>query len=967
MRRTARSRVLCVVWAISTLVCVAFSPDLADATEKLIDRSGITLDALSVKAWKGSGTGGPTTEEVSGTTGPVFFIEGRESDGQTVLAPGKVDVRLSAGRYYSIATELKSQDVEGSFDFIAALREGKNRDVFEKFTQTDGWTPVTLLVNPPDDVVPLYIAIRLFGKGKVFARPFILRELTREEFEQKKKNIADERLAESWKRLEKVFLPFTPTLPLPTEDSPLQFKIWGTAEESFPPPPFGWRRVPGERAELETAIADRLKTQDYLIYARPPATPVYLESLPKESELISGLSAQATPGEYEPLTFSVYAAKNLEGLRVRVSDLTSDVGGVIKSANLDIRTVNFIRKIKDEKKKTYFLMPLTLGKGPDWIDERTSRRYWLTAYIPPQSKPGLYRGTIHFEAANSSAVSLPVELTVLPFTLLDPPVIRFMWGPPRSLHQDNEYKMYQDLAEHGMTTMQVHGEIKTRDRHVGPEDIDNIVTSISRHLEYYRQIGFRDNPIGGISNHQIIFFWDKSINWFKYWPVTDQLRDEFLGTYRKVFVENPLSRTWPEFYHYIVDEPGGMRPENIDPSAHYLELFKKEFPSLKTFVTIGGGMKQGYDEAGKLSPNLDVTCTNYLTKDVIDRVQGYGSEYWVYNGASMNAQPLKERFFYGWYLWKTAAKGAGQWTYAWTENSFSVPFRDGRQDYALETKSGYMPTVGMEMIREGIDDYKYIHTLSSLLSLDTAIISQADVQQARKQLDAMREKINLHYQRGSDVPESNWIGLSAGELASFRDVTAQLISSVMKAANRGWPELGRMAAEKAVIGLQQPSESDWQVSAQTQNDNPDLLAGFRWGGLLSHWKSQIWKGSGRGEYDEKNHQQRKVIKLTITSDGKDDNGAVVLANPDIVLQGKKRYRLSAWLKTEDVSRHAQLYAAVRAGGINDLMSEKVSGTSDWKYVWLEFEPEEDCRAGYFAVRLWGSGSVYVDRVVLQEI
>ncbi|MDK9705913.1 MAG: DUF6067 family protein [Desulforhopalus sp.] len=961
-----------ILLAAFFLVCVLRNsycwPIDSNMKEKTASNRSIIQKSLKVQAWKGKGGGGATSEFEKLTSDQVLFAESTEDDSQTVIVTDKIDFQLRSQHYYALKVEVLSSSVENYFDFITALRLGSNKDVHQQYTGgTENWETLTLLINPLEDETPKYIALRLNGKGKIYAKPFYLTELTKEEFEQSKGLLADQIKNRGSKRLEKVFLPYVPSLPLPEDDAPLQFRIWGMQEDQFPPPPIGWRQVPMERAEIEHSLVPRLKDTGYLLYTRPAVTPVYLESVPKEKELITNLNVQATPGEYEPVTFSVYAAKDLEGIRVSITDLKSADGEVIDKKNVDIRTVNFIRKIKNKEKKTYYMMPLTLGKGPDWIGEKTSRRYWLTVYVPPTARAASYRGAIHFEGKNFQKATIPVAMDVMPFTLLDPPVVRFMWSAPSAITEANELKMYQDLAEHGMTSMLIHGEVKTRDQHVGPEDIDHIIKNIEKHLGYYHRVGFRDNPIGGITGHQITHYWDKDIKWFKYWPITRELDDEFLETYRKVYIDNQSSSKWPEFYHYIADEPGGMRPENIDPTAHYLEIFKKKYPALKTFVTIGGGLKRGYDEVGKLTPNLDVTCTNYFTKEVVGRIEKYKSDYWVYNGASLNEQPIKERFFYGWYFWKTGAKGGGQWVYSWRGNPFSQPFRDERQDYALETKTGFLPTVGLEMIREGIDDYRYIYTLSSLLIFTEKTKNSIVFQKVKKKQDETVEKINLNFLRGTDVPESNSVGVSPEELVMFRNETINSILTLINEQKSALSEIRKMNSAQQLDILRKLSERDWFLPPKSQKNSPDLLENIRWGGALSEWKPQFWKGSGKSEYNEKNYQQRKVFKLIITSDGKDDNGAIFLSKPNIILKGRTKYRLSAWLKTDEVSRNAMLYAAVRNGGVADVMSEKMSGTSDWKYVWLEFEPDEDCRAEYFAMRLWGSGVVYVDRIMLQEI
>ncbi|MBU1566598.1 MAG: carbohydrate binding domain-containing protein, partial [Proteobacteria bacterium] len=592
-------------------------------------------------------------------------------------------------------------------------------------------------------------------------------------------------------------------------------------------------------------------------------------------------------------------------------------------------------------------------------------------FVPQATEPGVYSGTIYFEPDNAMKSSIPLEINVLPFTLLDPPIVRFMWGPPTSIHPENETKIYQDMATHGLTTMILMGDVKTRDEKIGKEDIDNISQSIDKGLNTYNKTGFRDTPIGGIHNNQIIYYWDKSLKWFRYWPITPELDDQFVTAYREVFTQSEQAEKRSKLLHYLVDEPGGANPKNLEPAMHYLKLFKEKFPKLKTFVTIGGGMKQGYDEIGMLSPYLDVTCTNYVTSEVIDRLEKLHSEFWIYNGASLNVDPVKERFFFGWFAWKIGAKGVGQWTYAWSYSPFSSAFRDERQDYALETKDGYLPTVGLEMIREGIDDYRSLYTLAKLIQNGLQSKDQELVQKASKanlRLAELRKKVNLNYLRGYDMPESSVVGISADDLDSYRGELEQLIAGLLIDENETtWKTFQEKLKSDPEILFGKPSEKEWQQLGSSQIFGKDLLEETSFGGVLSDWKIQVWKGKGEGSFENGIvHQGNKSAKIAITSDNKTDNGVLVLHQPKVDLKKGTKYRLSSWIKTENVENNALLFAAVRCGGVSDVSSAKVKGNSDWKYVWLEFTPDEDCKAQYFSIRLWGQGTVYADRIVLQD-
>lgn len=929
----------------------------------------LTFDRLQVQAWRGNGAGG-LVKGARYLGKPIYRIKGGESpDAQTVLWIEKPMVRLLANHYYVMSCWIKASDVQQKLEIYGAIRSGGLRDIVVQTRGSFDWQKRHLLISPVKDAVPKYFAVRLYGPGTVWSTPFQLKEIDKQEFNlilQKEKNIKS-KLEKS--RVEKVLRRHEATLQLPSINSPEQFRIWANIGEGYPSVPYGWKRVdpPGVKYRVTSLTNRQVPSKNYIFFAYNPFEHVYLETVPRPIDEIHDIKIFTTKGECEPATFSIYTKRPLKGIRIQISDLKSDSGDVLPSTNIDIRTIGFIRKKVGRKGKSYYLLPITLEKGPDFIDSNRSRRYWLTFFIPPEQPPGLYIGSLVFEPENAKSSTLPIRVRVLPFELLDPPVARFMWSPLRTNFKENELKMYKDMALHGMTTMMAQGQLKTRNKSVGPEDIAQIVNMLNRKVSYYLDIGFRDPPIGGIYNHHIIYYWDKKLNWFRFWPITDKLDEEFLATYEKVFLKEGKKRGWPRFLHYVVDEPGGTFPQNIKPSSHYLKLLKETFPELSTFVTIGGGLKQGYDEIGKLSPYLDVTCTNYVTPNVIKRLKDLNSTLWVYNGSSHGYSPKKERFFFGWYVWKVGAKGVGQWTYSWGRSPFKKPFRDG-QDYAFETHDGFLPTIGWEAIREGVDDLKYIYTLSQLITYAQNSGIQKAMQvasSAKKILNECTRTININYLRGDDVPQSGLTSISARGLTDLRWKIAKSILDILNALGGKWPAIRNQVAIQP-FSFNEPAHTDWtsinnEVDANN-NFGRDLLSHYKIRTFFSDWKFEKWKGTGKVSLDKAiRHNGNKTIRLEVKSNGPNDNVVAVLYQPDLVLKKGKSYRLSTWIKTQNTRGYVSIYAAIRSGGIDDLMSTKISGTTEkWRFSYVDFVPNKDVTPKYIAIRLWGKGTAWAE-------
>jgi len=564
------------------------------------------------------------------------------------------------------------------------------------------------------------------------------------------------------------------------DDGIQQFRAWAEQASPYPDIPSGWAL--SEEKNRKT-IADSVKRQGrhagYIIFSRPSCELISLGTIPETSDVTHSINTYVAQNEYEPFTFSVHALRDLREVNITVGRIKDGDGNIFGENMFDVRSVGFVRKIVDRSRKKYELLSFMLEKKMIDIKAGTTRQFWITLKVPPEMHPGNYKGSIFVKPANAPESVLEIIIHVLPFELNNSPVVRFMWGPKKLKYQKNRYSMFIDLKEHGMTTLIVQGSVKNRDGSVQKDDIAKIINELEQGISAHRNNKFRDPPIGGINNNQIIYYWDRKINWFRFWPVTGNRRNEFLNTYKQVFIVYGEEHGWPEMLHYIVDEPGGMRPENLEPSAAYLKIFKKEFPHFRTFVTIGGGTKQGYDEADILGEYLDVPVTNYVTENMRNVFGHENKKLWIYNNGSFgDSDPILDRFFFGYYAWITGAGGVGQWVYAWG-NPFESIFQD-ESGYVYETDQGFLPSIHWEMVREGIDDLNYIYTLESLIQNGKRSDDEKMRNQAHKEalkLKQIKDRLLTSFKAGKRIVRKN-IHLSSRDFDDLRRSVSEGILSL---------------------------------------------------------------------------------------------------------------------------------------------------------------------------------------------
>jgi len=247
-------------------------------------------------------------------------------------------------------------------------------------------------------------------------------------------------------------------------------------DEIFKSPPELWAQWREVRRAAETAnpppTAEE-RRRGFVVFARPFVQNVYPNSRPRAGERCSTLRTFATPGEYEPFTFSVWALRPLEDVTVEVTDLRATDGATIPRARIDLRQVRaWPVRLTYTSPNTYKIVPEILDPmRPTDLEAGVARRYWITVHLPDDAPPGIYRGRATIRARGARAAHVELTLEALPFRLLRDPTKDFgnyyYWpddripsqGDPavaQAIRRRMEAEL-RDMQEHGMTTIQMRG------------------------------------------------------------------------------------------------------------------------------------------------------------------------------------------------------------------------------------------------------------------------------------------------------------------------------------------------------------------------------------------------------------------------------------------------------------------------------------------------------------------------------
>ncbi len=545
-----------------------------------------------------------------------------------------------------------------------------------------------------------------------------------------------------------------------------------------PTVPDNYKEIPFVENAPTPTLTQAERQRGYMVFQRPIMEPVYTNTRPRAFERLEQLVAFATPGEYEPLTFSLYPVRDLKNLRVRISDLTGPSGTIPKS-EVSIRLLTYwnIGFPRYTSRSTYRRLPELLERvSVHTSAARECQRWWLRVHIPDNASPGIYRGAVTlWDDGFEQAVSVPVAIRVLGFHLVRDPAKHYSvyyYAHNRVQFQGRDEPFIRKAMANERRAMVAYGidtvptlsivadskgmELTLRN----PEVLDSMLESgltgpvpvtAGNAIE---RIYSATTPDGRRESH---------------WRISKMPSDAFYERVTKLFREFEQKRRalgWPEMVCCPLDEVAASHKEF---GGRVYKAVKDA--GMRTYAT----KNPRAADAAAYMPYIDVWCSQPYSMPY-DKIVGQNRyEYWSY--PNHNAGEIKDRLVmckggrmtYGFGFWRSGYTMLVPWHWAWT------PAPD-QFDYLRGSRSGYgqridddgdvIPAVYWECFREGRDDSRYLYTLQQAIwdrkrSTDQAC--RQTVQRAKSLLqttwdaiDVQEKYLNSHMWPSSEFNARRW-------------------------------------------------------------------------------------------------------------------------------------------------------------------------------------------------------------------
>ncbi|MGC9317766.1 MAG: glycoside hydrolase domain-containing protein [Armatimonadota bacterium] len=505
---------------------------------------------------------------------------------------------------------------------------------------------------------------------------------------------------------------------------------WATVEDRFRPLVYVDDAEPPEPTDME-------RVRGFILFSRPLTDVVFATSPPRDRERIDSVDVFATPGEYEPATLAIFALEDLTGLEVRFEGVP---------ATGEVLPVRCLNKRVTYKSEEYLRDMPVLCERREAVDVAAgaSRRFVIDLHIDENAPAGIHRGSVIISRAGAEPVTLPMRLRVLPYRLAEP--ADMFWGEyytgPKLVEGEEEAlaQMRRDLADqraHGMSSLGLTFGLPTDNVTWGEDGSCEIALEGTRYaafMDMYVELGFPMPVILLSDSGQAAagMAGDFGVD-------SEQWAAHYQAFWRTMQAEH-RRRGWPEVIVQPVDEPGWQSRERQLRNVRCLRLLK-QIPGMRTEQD-GPGDEYFHTEAG---PWADVWNYNggIAEREVVEEAQDAGRIVTVYNCDVESYRPEVDRYAAGWFQVAAGINGCYNWAYMSWNGS---PYDD--LDHATGSWMHVYPPMGQEPggpstgwigAREGVDDYRYVHTLRQAIRRAEAAggEARAAAREARRELDGI--------------------------------------------------------------------------------------------------------------------------------------------------------------------------------------------------------------------------------------
>jgi len=523
-------------------------------------------------------------------------------------------------------------------------------------------------------------------------------------------------------------------------------------------------------ANNEQALGDQLNSP-LVAYARDYNMPCYADYVPTPDEAGQELSVSLAANEYEPVQIGMYipsTAKVASRVTIRVDiDVPYEVGYLYHHAHASHwrpadEGYSYTNYPGGRQAMPRYLVP---GSHIAKIEPGRSAAFWITLSPNDHGKSGIHRGTVHVSIDGQPVAQLPLTVNVYPFLLPRPePRFGLYYRPdriPSFWTKEYQKKYCEDMAAHGLNTAQLvsffgvfgSDEFKESGRVPLPQTSGQWIDPWTNHLDPSEYEDGTVDPVRLVETQMALFEQAGLVHRdIPLITVQDNFFTKQMQAIADTFRQLGDERGWPEIMFQTHDEPTHwlQGEHQLNPEALQSMLAFKKVKNCRTFTALSGPSAFAW---GQLH-DVWIVLAGHITPEMVREAERQNAELWTYSERLRFTNLRANRFYTGLYMWGLGLQGNTSYCYA--HYVYQPPAGEGSKDpvwltsharpsfdhingFALPGPDGPVPGVGLEGMREGIDDYRYLQLLEARIAADDGTSGVAA--EARRWLDEIKQSV----------------------------------------------------------------------------------------------------------------------------------------------------------------------------------------------------------------------------------
>ena len=494
-----------------------------------------------------------------------------------------------------------------------------------------------------------------------------------------------------------------------------------------------------------------LKTKDILYDC------INIRNYNQQLSEIDTITIKMALNEVEPVTFWIKSRKVIKNLNIKISRTLFGKN----NKKIDLERCEILHgKLANVNDINYYI-PFFLVNFHEMVLNKDELVYiWVNIEIPGDSQQGKYIGYIEILEGIDILVNIKLCIEVYPIKLLNPDISFGMYydeGRNPNIYSSLKYQKiyFEDMKRHGMNTTTIYNypEVLNEDGSV----YCNFEQSLAGSREGLNNVMNTLDETGLVANGMPIIFISKKHG-------NSLGSGDLSKSTIKEIIKQSNEKDWPEFIFYMVDEPG--RSKKIKRAkAIYNQSYELLHESLRPKL-ITAIAPVGIDKVGKL---YDIWVYYAYYSGQINKykklAKELGKKFWIYDCKENRYDPGEQRYFAGLFTYKAKAKGNFCWAYIHYKDLFIkegdhiLPDSAPKYGYVLPSENGPITFIKWEGRREGIDDYRYLLTLSEAVKEAKIEGKTEEVKFATQTLNSIVDSIELKWkklshQRHQEVKDS---------------------------------------------------------------------------------------------------------------------------------------------------------------------------------------------------------------------